>query len=110
MSQLKKIFALCLVLILASSALAGCSSKPGKYEILVTDEAGDSVEGITIQFCSDTLCETGNTDEKAIAAFEKEAGKYTIHVLKVTEGYAEDDTEYEDPEKPGQVTIVLKKK
>ena len=58
MTQMKKIFALCLVLILAASALAGCSSKPGKYEILITDEAGDPVEGITIQFCSDTLCET----------------------------------------------------
>lgn len=110
MTQMKKIFALCLVLILAASALAGCSSKPGKYEILVTDEAGDPVEGITIQFCSDTLCETQKTDATGIAAFEKEPGKYTIHVLKVTEGYAEDDTEYEAPEKPGHVTITLKKK
>ena len=50
----------------------------------------------------------GTTNENGIAVFEKEAGNYTIHVLKVPEGYAPDDTEYTAPDKPGQVVIVLK--
>ena len=94
MTQMKKIFALCLVLILAASALAGCSSKPGKYEILVTDEAGDPVEGITIQFCSDTLCDTQTTDATGIAAFEKEPGKYCISDSFLSLGITPKDGKY----------------
>ena len=77
-------------------------------EVLVNDAAGKPVPGVTIQFCSDTECIMGTTNDKGIAAFDKEAGSYTIHVLKVPEGYAPDDTEYSAPAKPGLVTIVLK--
>ena len=38
----------------------------------------------------------------------KEAGRYTVHVLKAPEGFAADDTEYPAPAAPGRVTIVLK--
>ena len=103
----KRVLALCLALILALSILAGCG-KTASYEVLVKDEAGKPVAGVTIQFCSDTECLMGTTDENGSAVFDQKAGRYTIHVLKVPEGYAPDDTEYTAPDKPGQVVIVLK--
>ena len=103
---MKKIVALLLALTLVF-ALAACGKK-ANYEVLVNDASGKPVSGVTIQFCSDTECIMGTTNDKGIAAFDKEAGSYTIHVLKVPEGYAPDDTEYSAPAKPGLVTIVLK--
>lgn len=110
MKRIKKVKAVCLVMMLACCVLAGCGSKKPSYEVLVTDEAGGPVTGVTIQFCSDTECLMGTTDEKGIAGFEKEAGAYTVHVLKVPEGFDADDTEYKAPAEPGQMTITLKQK
>ena len=107
MKKTTRILALGLLLILTVCMLAACG-KSAKYEVLVQDEAGKPVSGVTIQFCSDIECNMGTTDANGIAAFDKEAGSYTIHVLKVPEGYAADDTEYTAPDKPGQVVIVLK--
>lgn len=78
------------------------------YEVFVTDEAGEPVEGVKVQFCSESECLIGTTDEDGIAAFEKEAGTYTVHIQKAPKGYAKDKTEYEAPEKPGRLTITLK--
>ncbi len=78
------------------------------YEVFVTDEAGEPVEGVKVQFCSESECLIGTTDEDGIAAFDKEAGTYTVHIQKAPKGYAKDKTEYEAPEKPGRLTITLK--
>ncbi|HAE45565.1 MAG TPA: hypothetical protein DCG37_08245 [Lachnospiraceae bacterium] len=109
MERIKKVTAVCLVMMLVFCVSAGCGSKKTSYEVLVTDEAGGPVTGVTIQFCSDTECLLGTTDEKGLAAFEKEAGAYTVHVLKVPEGFAADDTEYKAPAEPGQMTVTLKR-
>ena len=50
----------------------------------------------------------GKTDSDGIAGFDCDAGSYTVHILKVPEGYASDDTEYPAPSAPGTVTIVLR--
>ena len=105
--KMRKVIALCLLLTLIAGMLAACGKKTN-YEVLVNDAAGKPVPGVTIQFCSDTECNMGTTNENGIAVFDKDAGSYTIHVLKVPEGYAPDDTEYTAPDKPGQVVIVLK--
>ena len=97
---------LSLVLILTVCPLAACG-KPAKYEVLVRDEAGKPVSGVTVQFCSDTECMMGTTDENGIASFEQEAGSYTVHVLKVPEGFENVGEEFTAPVKPGQLVIVL---
>ena len=102
-----KAIALSLVLILTICSLAGCG-KPAKYEVLVRDEAGKPVSGVAIQFCSDTECMMGTTDENGIAAFEQKAGSYTVHVLKVPEGFENVSEEFKAPAQPGQLVIVLK--
>ena len=104
--SVKKAIALSLMLILTVCMLAACG-KPAKYEVLVQDAAGKPVSGVTIQFCSDIECNMGTTDENGIAAFDKEAGNYTIHVLKVPEGYEKVTDEFAAPAQPGQVVIVL---
>lgn len=108
MEKRKRAWALCLALTLALGVLAGCGRKASAYEVLVNDAAGKPVPGVTIQFCSDTECIMGTTDDSGRAVFEKEAGVYTVHVLKAPEGYAADEAEYPAPAEPGRVTIVLK--
>ena len=109
MKKLLRLTAVLLVLVLAAGLLAACGTKaPAAYEVLVTDEAGKPVPGVKVQFCSDTECILGTTDDKGLAAFQKEAGAYTVHVLKAPEGFAADDTEYPAPAEPGRVTIVLR--
>ncbi len=87
---------------------AAAKEAAGPYQVLVTDEAGDPVPGVTVQFCSDSSCVLGKTGDDGIAAFDSAAGRYTIHIKKVPQGFARDKTEYTAPEEPGLVTIVLK--
>ena len=92
---------------LALCLLAGCGEK-AVYEVLVTDEAGKPVPGVVIQFCSDTECVLGTTDETGLVSFDKAAGRYTVHVLKAPESYASDAAVYPAPTQPGRMTIVLR--
>ena len=107
MKRTKIILAFVTILMIAGILLAGCGMAAGSYEVLVTDENENPVPGVTIQFCSDTECIMGETDDKGIASFDQEAGTYTIHVLRVPDGFAADDTEYTAPSEPGRVTIEL---
>ena len=60
----------------------------GVYRVIVSDTDGNLVKGATIQFCSDTTCSMGKTDENGMAVFKMEEGQvYSVHVLKVPEGY-----------------------
>ena len=86
----------------------GAEEDTGEYLVLVTDEKGDPVAGVMVQFCSDTECILGETDADGTARFDREAGAYTIHILQPPDGYAPDDTEYMAPSTPGTVSIVLR--
>lgn len=92
----------------AAETTAAATEEAGKYSVKVEDESGAPVAGVTIQFCTDSLCMTGKTDAEGIASFAQAPGSYTVHVLRVPDGYAEDSAEYPTPEKPGTVNIVLK--
>ena len=86
---------------------------PGKPEkacrIIVKDESGAPVKGVRVQLCSDLMCSMGETDDKGIATFKDlDEMTYTVHVLRVPEGFAEDRTEYEVREVFGDTTITLK--
>lgn len=121
-----------LVLLLCASMLGGCGNKNGTpaapeaapaadarnsgaageetadgYRFLVTDGNGNPVPGVSVQLCSDTECKLCTTGADGIAAFDDPEGKYTAHILKVPDGFASDNTEYEVPEKFSTVTIVL---
>ncbi len=53
----------------------------GVYRVIVTDTNGDLVKGVTVQFCSDTTCMMGKTDEKGVAVFEMEEGRSTPYIF-----------------------------
>lgn len=105
---------LCMLLVLLAacgkSPSSQTSENPGNvYRVITVDEKGEPVPGTALQFCSESLCVMGETGEDGIAVFEdREEGTYTVRILKVPEGYAEDKTEYAVPETFGDMTITLK--
>ena len=98
---------LCLAFCLAAFSAVAFADDTG-YTVLVTNENGEPVSGVTVQFCSDTECMMGKTDGNGEASFAKGPGSYTVHILKPAEGYLKDNTEYTAPDTPGLITIVLK--
>ncbi|MBR3364462.1 MAG: redoxin family protein [Solobacterium sp.] len=85
------------------------SEKKNGYRVVVTDSDGAPVPGASLQFCSDTTCMMGRTDAEGAAFFETAEGHYTVHVMKVPEGYLKSDEEYTAPETYGDVNVTLKK-
>ena len=96
---------------------AGQSSAPspvaandkGVYRVIVTDSSGAPVKGVTIQFCDDTACMMGKTDENGIASFPDAADghPYTVHVLTVPTGYEKTAEEFTTTDVFCDVSIVL---
>ena len=109
MKKLKRtiIAILCLAFCLAAISDAAFADETG-YTVVVTNESGEPVSGVTVQFCSDAECILAKTDGNGEASFKQGPGSYTIHILKPPEGYLKDDTEYTAPDTPGLITIVLK--
>ena len=88
---MKKLIAAVTVLCLALGLLCGCGAakdKTAKYMVLVMDQENAPVPGALVEFCTDTLCSTVTTDETGMAELEGEAAAYTVHILKVPEGFA----------------------
>ena len=113
---MKKLITLAVILCMGVALLAACgggssvTENPGDvYRVIVNDESGTGVQGVTVQFCSDQICLKGETDANGMAVFEdQEEGSYTVHVLSVPDGFAEDSNEYDAPETYGDLTITLK--
>ena len=84
------------------------SSAETAYTVIVLDEAGDPVEGAAAQFCSNEQCLFEKTGADGKVSFAEPEGKYTVHMLKVPEGFEKDSTEYQVPETYGTITITLK--
>lgn len=78
------------------------------YRVLVTDENGQPVSGVSVQFCSDTVCDVNVTGADGIVAFDKPEGTYTVHILSVPDGFSGDDAEYKAPAQYGTVNITLR--
>ena len=94
--------------VLALTACGGGGSKASAYRVITSDESGAPVEGVNLQFCSDEMCQMGETGADGTAVFEVSEGAYTVKVFSVPEGYAEDKTEYQAPETYGDINITLK--
>ena len=77
--------------------------------IIVKDEAGMPVKGVSVQFCSDTTCMMGKTDTEGTASFTAGNGHYTVHVHKAPVGYEACTEEFAVPEDLSDVVITLKK-
>ena len=86
------------------------ANNEGVYRVIITDSDGDFVPGVRVQFCSDSMCRMGKTDENGVAVFNAEEGTiYTVHVMKFPEGYVPNAQEYKTTEQYCDVSIVLQK-
>jgi len=83
--------------------------KKNGYRVVVKGSDGAPVQGASVQFCSDTTCMMGRTNEEGIAFFDTAEGHYTVHVMKVPDGYVKTDEEFAVPEVYGDVEITLNK-
>lgn len=82
----------------------------GKYRVCVCDSDGNPVEGVFIQFCDDATCAFKPTDANGLAEFSMDAEKvYEVHVLKVPEGFRQDERSYETLDSWSDVNIILEK-
>ena len=83
---------------------------PFVYRVIVTDSDGDFVPGVRVQFCSDSFCMMGKTDENGVAVFKAEEGTvYTAHIMKFPDGYVPNADEYKTSDTYCDVYIVLQK-
>ena len=115
----KRIFRV-LAVLMAVLLLAGCSgagnvntgsveTKDTGYSVLVVNVNNTPVEGVTVQFCTDTECMLGETGADGVAEFDTagKTGNFTVHILAVPEGYDEDETEYVTRDTYSRLKITL---
>lgn len=83
----------------------------GVYRVIVTDTSGSPVKGVAVKFCDDSVCMMGKTDENGVASFPEaaEGQPYSVHVLKVPEGYEKNEEEFTALDVFCDVNIVLQK-
>jgi thiol-disulfide isomerase/thioredoxin len=93
----------------AAPGAAVTEGATGEYHVIVTDSEGP-VKGVTVQFCDDVTCSFQKTDENGVATFTPETAKvYDVHILKVPDGYAEDETVYNTLDTWSDLSITIEK-
>ena len=79
----------------SAQAAADEAAKSGAYIVCVMDaETMNPIPNVRVQFCSDSTCRMGKTDENGLAMFEADPGTYTVHMMKAPEGYVKSDEEF----------------
>ena len=79
-----------------------------EYRVICVDESGNPVVGAAVQFCSDVACNLGKTNEDGIAEFDAPEGVYTVHMLKVPQGYEKNKVEVTTDTTYTDIFFVLK--
>ena len=99
--------------LLAGEAVAGyaepaaAANDANVFRVIVTDGEGP-VEGVTVQFCDETTCNMGKTDKDGVASFAMPEGViYTVHILKVPEGYEKLPDEFQTLDVYSDLSIVI---
>ena len=90
-------------------AIENTTAEKNTCRVVVNDENGSPVEGVTLQFCSDMTYTIGKTDELGMATFTVDKGQYTVHVQKTPDGYESCMEEVVVPEDLSDIKITLKK-
>ena len=79
----------------STQAAADDTVSSGDYLVFVKDaETMAPIPDARVQFCSDSLCQMGKTDENGLASFHSEdPGTFTVHMMKVPDGYVKSEEE-----------------
>ena len=89
----------------AAVLLMGCGGKED-YTFKCVDSQGQAIEGVKLEACTDNMCRTGDSDGEGLVTFPGEEDSYTMHVLKVPEGYVYNGEEEFTVSGGGSVTEV----
>ena len=94
----------------SAQAAADTAANSGAYLIYVLDaETMEPIPGVRVQFCSDSLCKMGKTDESGVAMFDSEPGTYTVHMMKAPDGYVKSEEEITLDKDNRKATYLLEK-
>ena len=66
---------------------------PQAYSVMVVDQNGYPVEGVIVNFCTDTACTPGETDQTGLITFTGEPDAYHVQIIEAPEGYSWDEEE-----------------
>ena len=112
-------------LVMTLTCLTCCASKTSSqsetedpsnciYTVVITDlENGEGIEGVIVNFCTDSTCVPVTTDEEGTAVFTGEPYKYHVQIIKCPEGYEmpeESDWYTEEKTETFNVTLAAVKK
>lgn len=94
----------------STQAAADAAANPGDYLVFVKDaETMAPIQNVRLQFCSDSLCQMGKTDENGVAAFHSDPGTYTVHLMKAPDGYVSSTEEFTLDQDTREATYFLEK-
>ena len=65
---------------------------PQAYILHVVDQDNHPVEGVAVNFCTDTACTPQETDETGTITFKGEPERYHIQIVEVPDGYSWDES------------------
>lgn len=92
--EMKKIIVVLLMSCMMVLVIAGCGSMVLKnWNVTVLNEAGNPVEGVEIQLCTDTQCTMVTTDADGHIDFDGKESQYDVHLSHIPEGYEYNGTE-----------------
>ena len=81
------------------------------YLIHVTDQYGQPVSGVMMNFCTDTSCVMCETDGTGTASFNGNPDRYHVQLIEVPDGYGYDeDFEMYTPAIYGEWSLRIRKK
>ena len=94
----------------SAQAAADTAANSGAYTVCVMDaETMKPIPNVRVQFCSDSMCRMGKTDENGLAKFEVDPGTYTVHMMKAPEGYVKSEEEFTLDKDNREATYYLSK-
>ena len=120
MRKIIRNFCVFFALVITLGCLTCCASKTSPssdtedaskctYTVVVTSqENGEGIEGVIINFCTDSTCVPVTTDEEGTAVFTGEPYKYHVQMIKCPEGFEmPEETDWYTEEKPETFNIIL---
>ena len=94
----------------AAQSDADTTADPDTYLVYVRDaETMAPIPGARVQFCSDSMCRMGKTDENGLVSFHSDPGTYTVHFMKCPEGYVNSTEEFTLDKDNREATYLLDK-
>ena len=101
----------CLTCCASKTSSVSESEDPSKctYTVIVTSlENGEGIEGVIINFCTDSICVPVTTDEDGTAVFTGDPYKYHVQIIKCPEGFEmPEESDWYTEEKTETFNIIL---